>query len=703
MSNILIIILLFLFLLLSCYYFEFIFIFILIIFTNKILFSPGQLIFMSIEEQSPSKKGGGNNNTNIINGGLAITEIPVFEDGMTFITLAIQAISQDEFSKCFEPKPLPRPSSYLHYYLYLVGSLIRYGILFPLRLSTLIISSIIFIILLPFVLLFGSLEFKSNFFLAYLKTWNFSFGAWVRHWGIKPDCKRGEPLVFVSNHTSFVDFIVLSSNRYVHATVAQTHGGLFGLIQNYLMSLNGSLCFHRNEAKDRILVTRRIKRHLKMENIPGTFHQPLLIFPEGTCVNNECTVLFHKGAFELDCLVCPVAIKYNKRLLDPYWNTREQTFSEHCLYIMTRWLMIVDVWWLPPVQRLPGESSIEMAERVKEMISKTAGLRNLSWDGYMKNFIKSHDQEKLRKCRQAEYASKVKLKLPPCKKQLNSISLESMSALPLNSSSSSLSYHNSPSSNLIKTTTIAETRKMEMKGKERELKNGNEREKSFSNGNGNGNDFIPIPSSKIVRRRRTIDLSESREAVRGISTSLPESSSNSFLFLEENSMNPFPSWLPDSTVIDLKNELLLHPHSSKMETLEFFKNDDKDQENIIGIDNDRFDENYEKEQEERGMGRGERGNRDKRERNDRDHQGNGEHDDLLTHLLDHRADLVTTWRHFTTTGHHSLDQRDRRIENGSWRLLSSTINNTTTTHSDNENENRNQENEEIKKRNKIEN
>lgn len=38
---------------------------------------------------------------------------------------------------------------------------------------------------------------------------------------------------------------------------------------------------------------------------------PILIFPEGTCVNNEYTVLFHKGAFELGAVICPVAIKYD--------------------------------------------------------------------------------------------------------------------------------------------------------------------------------------------------------------------------------------------------------------------------------------------------------------------------------------------------------------------------------------------------------
>jgi hypothetical protein len=82
---------------------------------------------------------------------------------------------------------------------------------------------------------------------------------------------------------------------------------------------------------------------------------PLLIFPEGTCVNNEYTLLFkweenvdwnsvrialvkymvftssvkclinpstiRRGAFDMDCTVCPIAIKYNKIFVDGFWNS----------------------------------------------------------------------------------------------------------------------------------------------------------------------------------------------------------------------------------------------------------------------------------------------------------------------------------------------------------------------------------------------
>ena len=67
----------------------------------------------------------------------------------------------------------------------------------------------------------------------------------------------------------------------------------------------GSLTFERNEKKDREKLTLKLKNHVRAHYTMA----PILIFPEGTCVNNDYTVLFHKGAFELGVPVCPVAIK----------------------------------------------------------------------------------------------------------------------------------------------------------------------------------------------------------------------------------------------------------------------------------------------------------------------------------------------------------------------------------------------------------
>ena len=286
--------------------------------------------------------------------------------------------------------------------------------LFPLRLVIFLANiAITALILLPILLLneagsgaMGVQEIVDAIFVVHVRIALFSIGFIVRHHGAKPQPKQAH--IFVSNHTSVMDYALASSTGRVHAVVAQGHGGVFGAVQRLILHpLTGSLTFDRNEARDRVLVTRRMKSH-----VHNTQNKPLLIFPEGTCVNNEYTVLFHKGAFELDCLVCPIAIKYSKYYGDPYFNTREQTFTAHLVYLMTRWCMIADVYWIEGQQRGESESHVDFADRVKDMISARAKLKNLSWDGYLKNYRPSAEkQDKMRSKTKEEYERELRRKV----------------------------------------------------------------------------------------------------------------------------------------------------------------------------------------------------------------------------------------------------------------------------------------------------
>lgn len=71
-------------------------------------------------------------------------------------------------------------------------------------------------------------------------------------------------------------------------------------------------------------MAQRMKAHVQAADTT-----PLLIFPEGTCVNNEYCVMFKRGAFDLGATVCPVAIKYNKIFVDAFWNSKRQSFTAH--------------------------------------------------------------------------------------------------------------------------------------------------------------------------------------------------------------------------------------------------------------------------------------------------------------------------------------------------------------------------------------
>lgn len=84
--------------------------------------------------------------------------------------------------------------------------------------------------------------------------------------------------------------------------------------------------FERAEAKDRSAVALRFvviclsKIILKIfiyfffidrlkQHVSDPKNPPILIFPEGTCINNTSVMQFKKGSFEVGGVIYPVAIK----------------------------------------------------------------------------------------------------------------------------------------------------------------------------------------------------------------------------------------------------------------------------------------------------------------------------------------------------------------------------------------------------------
>lgn len=95
-------------------------------------------------------------------------------------------------------------------------------------------------------------------------------------------------------------------------------------------------------------------------------------------------MMFKKGSFEVDAPIYPVAIKYDPRFADPYWNTEKQSFVRHVFMLITSWAVVADVWYLPPMYRDHGESAVSFANRVKREIALRGGLVDLEWDGALK-------------------------------------------------------------------------------------------------------------------------------------------------------------------------------------------------------------------------------------------------------------------------------------------------------------------------------
>ncbi|KAL4231047.1 transferase [Mactra antiquata] len=184
--------------------------------------------------------------------------------------------------------------------------------------------------------------------------------------------------ICVANHTSPLDVVILSSDN-CYAMVGQSHSGFLGIMQRALSRATSHIWFERSEIKDRLVVSQRMRDHVNDEN-----KLPILIFPEGTCVNNTSVMMFKKGGFEVSPVVYPVAVKYDSRFGDMFWNSSKDSMVRHIFNIMTSWALVVDIWYLPPMKKQENEDAVQFSSRVKSEIARQGGLVDLEWDGQLK-------------------------------------------------------------------------------------------------------------------------------------------------------------------------------------------------------------------------------------------------------------------------------------------------------------------------------
>ncbi|XP_067083940.1 glycerol-3-phosphate acyltransferase 3-like [Osmerus mordax] len=184
--------------------------------------------------------------------------------------------------------------------------------------------------------------------------------------------------ICVANHTSPIDIVILC-NDGCYAMVGQVHGGLIGVLQRAMVRSCPHIWFERAEMKDRHLVSKRLKDHVNDKT-----KLPILIFPEGTCVNNTSVMMFKKGSFEIGGTIYPVAIKYDLQFGDAFWNSSKYNMISYLLRMMTSWAIVCNVWYLPAMHQQEGEDAVQFANRVKSAIAHKGGLVDLSWDGGLK-------------------------------------------------------------------------------------------------------------------------------------------------------------------------------------------------------------------------------------------------------------------------------------------------------------------------------
>ncbi|XP_048003397.1 glycerol-3-phosphate acyltransferase 3 [Leguminivora glycinivorella] len=205
--------------------------------------------------------------------------------------------------------------------------------------------------------------------------------------------------ICVANHTSPIDALVLMCDN-TYSLIGQRHGGFLGILQRALARASPHIWFERSEVKDRHAVARRLKEHISVPDNP-----PILIFPEGTCINNTSVMQFKKGSFEVGGWIYPVAIKYDPRFGDAFWNSSRYGMLHYLLNMMSSWAIVCDVWYLPPMKRGEREDAVAFANRVKACVAARGGLIDLQWDGQLK---RTKAKKEWRELQQEEFSKRLK-------------------------------------------------------------------------------------------------------------------------------------------------------------------------------------------------------------------------------------------------------------------------------------------------------
>ncbi|XP_068562253.1 glycerol-3-phosphate acyltransferase 4-like isoform X3 [Cebidichthys violaceus] len=319
---------------------------------------------------------------------------PEFEmaDIFYFCRRGAESILDDEVTKRFSAQELEtwnlltRSNYNFHHIskrltvLWGLGVLIRYGVLLPLRVTLAVTGISLLLVLTALVGFLPNRELR--FYLTekvHLMCYRIcvtALTAIITYHNRENKPKTGG--ICVSNHTTPIDVIILA-NDGCYSMVGQVHGGLMGMIQRAMVKSSPHIWFERSEVKDRHLVAKRLSDH-----VADKTKQPILIFPEGTCINNTSVMMFKKGSFEIDCTVYPVAIKYDPRFGDAFWNSSKFGLVNYLLRMMSSWAVVCSVWYLPPMNREEGEDAVQFANRVKAAIAAQGGLVDLIWDGGLK-------------------------------------------------------------------------------------------------------------------------------------------------------------------------------------------------------------------------------------------------------------------------------------------------------------------------------
>ncbi|XP_017124152.1 glycerol-3-phosphate acyltransferase 3 [Drosophila elegans] len=323
------------------------------------------------------------------------------EECCDLITSGLALVLEDEVTQRFVAAPAPagkwnlltrnlrQRKRYLNWQLrlvWLLGWLIRYALLVPMRTAA---CCLCLFMISGLTLLLGHLpdwHFKKQLVELVLRQC-FCITA-----GCLPMIRRFHNREYrptrgicVCNHTSPLDVLVLMCDGNYSLT-GQVHDGILGIFQRALSRVSHHMWFDRRQLNDREGLGLVLRMHCSAKDRP-----PVLLFPEGTCINNTAVMQFKKGSFAVSDIVHPVAIRYDRRFGEAFWDSARYSMLRYMLMVVSSWCICCDVWYMAPFSRCADESPVEFSNRVKAAIAAQADIDDLPWDGNLKRWSPVRD------------------------------------------------------------------------------------------------------------------------------------------------------------------------------------------------------------------------------------------------------------------------------------------------------------------------
>ncbi|TMS39371.1 hypothetical protein L596_005906 [Steinernema carpocapsae] len=311
----------------------------------------------------------------------------------------IEAIIQDDLTNVVDSAPTKRwtlltppihfRNQLFPWIVYCSALVFRIFILAPIRLGLLMVS-MLWVSAVALVSLVRTYSLKERIYvcISYARLFCASLGLVARYHN--PECKPKSPGIAVSNHLSANDIQIIFAdvdyNDPIGYTVTgQKHAGFIGWIEKAADRISSTLWVERSQRSDRQAFLQQVIEAAKNQKF-----DPVLLFPEGYCTNNTSVIQFRKGVFEDGVNIYPVAIRQNPSLGDSFW--QEDSFLTYLWRLFTSWAIVLNIYYLPPVTKLPEETQEEFAQRVQLIIAQTVNVDTVQLD--LKLLKRKHEQKR---------------------------------------------------------------------------------------------------------------------------------------------------------------------------------------------------------------------------------------------------------------------------------------------------------------------